>query len=76
MIFEQIKEMIVKELKVPSEKILLESRITEDLGADSMDGVTLVMEIEEKFDISISDEELADLKTVQSLVDIIQKKQK
>lgn len=76
MVFDKIKELIVAELKVPAENIKLESRITEDLGADSMDGITLVMGLEDEFDIAISDDEATALKTVEDLVNLITSKQK
>lgn len=72
MVFEKIKELIVSELKIPADKISLESRISEDLGADSIDAVELIMNIEEEFDIQISDEAAQTIKTVGDLVRIIE----
>jgi len=72
-LLQKIKEMIVAELPVKIEDITPESRLVEDLGADSIDAVQLVMEIESEFGVTIPDEELAALKTVGDLVGCIQK---
>lgn len=68
MIFEKIRGMIVNELNVPIEKITMESRLAEDLGADSIDAVELIMNLEEVFNIQVSDEDAQNLKTVGNLV--------
>lgn len=68
MIFEKIRGMIVNELNVPIEKITMESRLAEDLGADSIDAVELIMNLEEVFNIQVSDEDAQNLKTVGDLV--------
>lgn len=72
MIFEQIKAFIVEELNIPAEKIKLESRISEDLGADSIDAVELIMQAEDEFDISIDDDAAMGIKTIQDLVNVIE----
>ena len=72
MIFERIKEMIVEELNVPVEKITMEARLAEDLGADSIDAVELIMNIEDEFEIQVSDEQAQSIKTVGDLVRYIQ----
>ncbi len=72
MIFERIKEMIVEELNVPAEKITMEARLAEDLGADSIDAVELIMNIEDEFEIQVSDEQAQSIKTVGDLVRYIQ----
>ena len=71
MVFERIKQMIIDELNVPEEKITLEARLSEDLGADSIDAVELIMNIEDEFDIQVSDEEAQNIKTVGDLVKYI-----
>jgi acyl carrier protein len=68
MVFEKIKSLIVEELNVSEEKITLEARLAEDLGADSIDAVELIMNIEEAFDIQVSDEDAQGIKTVGDLV--------
>ncbi|HAX02320.1 MAG: acyl carrier protein [Tenericutes bacterium GWC2_34_14] len=71
-IFERVKEMIVEELNVPAEKVTLGSRLAEDLGADSIDAVELIMNIEDEFNIQVSDEQAQGIKTVGDLVKYIE----
>ncbi len=61
---EKVKSIIVEQLGVDAEKVKLESKFIEDLGADSLDIVELVMAMEEEFDIEIPDEDAEKLKTV------------
>lgn len=72
MIFERVKEMIVEGLNVPAEKVSLTSRLAEDLGADSIDAVELIMNIEDEFKIQVSDEQAQSMKTVGDLVKYIE----
>lgn len=72
MVFARVKEMIVEELSVEAEKVTMESRLSEDLGADSIDAVELIMNIEDEFNIQVSDEEAQNLKTVGDLVKYIE----
>lgn len=76
-VFESVKEAIANNVKsVDKDKITLESNLVEDLGADSLDAVEIIMELEEKFNISIADEELSEIKTVKDLVTFIEEKSK
>ena len=61
---ERVKEIIVENLGVDAEKVTLEASFVEDLGADSLDTVELVMAFEEEFDIEIPDEDAEKLTTV------------
>jgi len=61
---EKVKGIIVEQLGVDPEKVKLEAKFIEDLGADSLDIVELVMAMEEEFDIEIPDEDAEKLKTV------------
>ena len=61
---ERVKDIIVEELGVEREKLTNEASFMEDLGADSLDTVELVMAFEKKFDIDIPDEEAEKLRTV------------
>lgn len=72
MVFERVKEMIVEGLSVEAEKVKMESRLSEDLGADSIDAVELIMNIEDEFEIQVSDEEAQNIKTVGDLVKYIE----
>lgn len=72
-IFERVKVIIVDQLGAEEAKIKTESIFVDDLGADSLDTVELVMALEEAFDIEIPDEEAEKIKTVQDAVDYIEK---
>jgi acyl carrier protein len=72
-LFEQVKEVIVEQLNVNPDEVKPESRFVEDLGADSLDVVEMIMALEEKFEIEIPDSEAENIKTVQDVVDYIEK---
>lgn len=72
MIFEKIKKIIVEELGTDEDAITLETNLQEDLGADSLDAVELIMSIEDEFDIMVSDDAAEELKTVGQLVKFIE----
>lgn len=74
MVFDKIREIIVEQLDVDEDKVTADASITEDLGADSLDVVDLVMSIEESFDIEIPDEEVENIKTVGDIVKFIEAK--
>ena len=68
--------MLAKQLNLPAEKITLESDIIKDLGADSLDVVELLISLEDDYGISIPEEDIAGVKTVKDIVDMIEKFQK
>ncbi len=72
--FEQVKSVIVDLLGVEPEKITMDARFREDLEADSLDLVELIMEFEERFDGQISDDEAQQLKTVGDAVKYIEER--
>jgi acyl carrier protein len=72
----KIKEVIVEQLGVDAERVRTEASFIDDLGADSLDIVELVMAMEEEFDIEIPDEEAEKLKTVNDVVSYLQTKGK
>ena len=72
---ERVKKIIVEQLGVKEEDVKPEASFVEDLGADSLDTVELVMALEEEFDIEIPDEEAEKIITVQSAIDYVQKNQ-
>ena len=74
MVFDKIREIIVDQLDVDEDKVTNDANITEDLGADSLDVVDLVMSIEESFDLEIPDEEVENIKTVGDIVKFIEAK--
>ncbi len=73
-IFEQMKDIIVEKLGVEKGKITMESKFMDDLGADSLGLVDVTMELEEKFGVSIPDEDLPKITTVGSAVEYVNKK--
>lgn len=75
MILEKIQNILADQLDIPAESITAETNIVEDLGADSLDVVELVMSVEDEFGLSISDEDAAELTTVGKLVEYIEANQ-
>ncbi|MEY3867895.1 MAG: acyl carrier protein [Cyanobacteriota bacterium] len=72
-IFERVKKIVAEQLEVESDKVTPEATFAEDLGADSLDTVELVMALEEEFEIEIPDEAAEKIDTVQKAVDFIEK---
>ena len=70
-IFDKVKEVIVDQLNADEDEVTLEASFIDDLGADSLDIVELVMALEESFGISIPDEEAESIKTVTDAVEYI-----
>jgi len=73
-IFEKVKKIVAEQLSVEVDKITPDSNFANDLGADSLDTVELVMALEEEFDIEIPDEAAEGIATVQAAVDYIKDK--
>ena len=72
-IAEKIKKIISEQLNVPEEDVVPSASFVDDLGADSLDQVELIMAMEEEFDLSISDEDAEKIATVQNAIDFITK---
>ena len=72
-IFEDVRDVVVEQLSVAPEAVKLESKIIEDLGADSLDVVELVMALEEKFEVEIPDSDAEKLITINDVVSYIEK---
>ena len=70
---ERVKSVVVKQLGVKEEDVKNESKFIDDLGADSLDTVELVMGLEEEFDTEIPDEEAEKITTVQQAIDYVNK---
>ena len=71
-LFERLREIIVRELGVEPERVTLDARFKEDLEADSLDLVELIMAFEDEFGGEISDDEAQKIKTVRQAVDYMQ----
>ncbi len=74
-VVERVTKVIVDRLGVEESEVKLEASFTGDLGADSLDVVELVMELEDEFDMEISDEDAEGMSTVGDAVTYIEKKQ-
>lgn len=72
MIFEKVKAILAEQLDLDEDTITVDSAIIEDLGADSIDIVDLVMSLEDEFDTEIPDEAIEKLRTVGDVVDYIE----
>ena len=73
-IFPKIVPIIAEQLKIKPEEIKPDSKFIDDLGADSLDAVEIVMGIEERFNVEISDEEIDKIKIVKDIVDYLARK--
>ncbi len=74
-VFDKVKSIIVEQLGVEEAEVKTESSFIEDLGADSLDIVELVMALEEEFDMEIPDEDAEKIKTVGDAVKYIEERQ-
>ena len=74
MVFDKVKKIIVDQLDVEEDTVTEAASITDDLGADSLDVVDLVMSFEEEFDIEIPDDQVEKIKTVGDIVKFIEEK--
>ena len=72
--FDKFKECAVEVLQVPSEKVTMDARFAEDLDADSLDLVELVMALEEAFDITVDESELEGIDTIGQAYDLVTSK--
>lgn len=74
MTFEQVRDVIVETLRCDIDDVKMETNLANDLGADSLDAVELNMALEDAFGVAISDEELAQMKTVGDIVNNLKSK--
>ncbi len=75
MILEKIKEILAQQFEVSADSISVETNIVDDLGADSLDVVELIMSVEDEFGVQISDEDAAQLPTVGKILEYIEARQ-
>ncbi len=71
---QRVKDLVIKQLGVDAGKVNNDSSFIEDLGADSLDTVELVMAFEEEFDLEIPDDDAQKMKTVQNVIDYLKDK--
>ena len=76
MSFDKVKKLLAEQLNIKPETITLKSKVVEDLGADSLDVVEMLMVLEDEFNVTVSDEESLNLKTVGDIVNLIDSKTK
>ena len=76
MVFEKIKKMLAAQINVAEDLIKPESDIINDLGSDSLDVVEMLMAVESEFNVTIPDEVAMEMKTIQDVVNFIEKEQK
>lgn len=74
MTIDKVKQLVASQLSKPVEKITEESRLIEDLGADSLDIMEMLMVLEDEFNISIMDEEVEQMKTIAGVVKVVESK--
>jgi len=72
MVFDKIKEIIIDELGIDESKVTMEARFREDLGADSLDAVEIIMRIEEEFGVEINEDVIQDMKVIGDIVKYIE----
>lgn len=70
---EKVKKIICEQLDVPEGDVVFDASFVDDLGADSLDQVELIMAMEEEFDISIPDEDAEKIGTVKDAIDYVKK---
>ena len=75
MIFEQVRYALAQQFEVDPDSISMDTNLIDDLGADSLDVVELIMSLEDAYGISIGDEDAAQLYTVGKIVDYLEKLQ-
>ena len=76
MVFEKIRDILCEQLDLEEDQVSMDSNIADDLGADSLDIVDMLMTIEDEFEVEIPDEEIDNIKTVGDAVAYIEKNQK
>ncbi len=74
-IFEKVKRIIIDQLNVPEDSVTKEASFIDDLGADSLDVVELIMALEEEFDMEIPDADAEKIATVNNVVEYIRDRQ-
>ncbi|MBE6137101.1 MAG: acyl carrier protein [Erysipelotrichaceae bacterium] len=71
-VFDKVKEIIIDELNVDADKVTLDASLKDDLGADSIDAVQIIMDLEDAFNIEIDTDNAEAISTVKNIVDYIE----
>ncbi|WP_290773533.1 acyl carrier protein [Anaerofustis sp.] len=72
MIFERVRDIIVKQLEVSEEAVTMDTSFTDDLDVDSLTLIELIADFEDEFNIEIEEDKLEDMKTVKDVVDYLE----
>ena len=72
MYFDKVREIITRQLDIDPESVQMESRLIDDLKADSLDIVELIMDLEQEFDVEIPDEDLPKVQTIADIVNFLE----
>lgn len=75
MVFDKVVQILADQLSVDPDKITMDSLLEEDLDADSLDAIDIVMSIEDEFEIEVPDEVIANMKSVADIVNFIENNQ-
>lgn len=75
MVFEKIKKLLAAQINISEDEIKMESDIINDLGADSLDVVEMLMTVESEFNVTVPDEVAMEMKTIKDVVTFIEKNQ-
>ena len=73
MVFEKLRALLAQQLEINEDKITMDTNIVDDLGADSLDVVELIMSLEDEYGIVITDEAVRELSTVREVVEFVEK---
>ena len=76
MVIDKVKELVAEQLGISKDKITENSHIIEDLGADSLDVIEMLMTLEDEYGITIPDDKISQIKTINQIVELIEECQK
>ena len=71
-VFDKVKELVLMQLPISEDKITMEAKVIDDLGADSANLMMLIMDLETEFDLTVEDEALTTIKTIGDIVNYIE----
>lgn len=74
MVFDKVKEILVEQLDISGDEITMDSLLVDDLGADSLDAIDIVMSVEDEFKVEVPDEIIEKIATVGDIVNFIEER--